>query len=225
MRTFVSKNIARVALLGAALGVSAAATAAPVYLNDAAGVTVTLGAAHAGDPEPFANRTTAASLASIIDAPTATSGELHTQSTHVWVSGGPLELVFDFGAEYDLSTLHFWNYHSENYDVDTIVFTFYDDAWALVGELTESPVLGNLTGSDSTPITPEDYALAFPTNVRYVNAYLTGSNNQVDFNNIGFTAVLSDPDPDPVDVPEPATLALLGLGLAGLGLARRRRGA
>jgi hypothetical protein len=60
--------------------------------------------------------------------------------------------------------------------------------------------------------------------VRYVTALLTGSNNQVDFNNIGFTAELSDPDPDPdpdpTPAPEPATLALLGVALAGLGRAR-----
>lgn len=210
-----------------------AAMAAPVYLNAASGVTVSLGDSHDADVlasptyGPFQNLNITASLANVINAPTATSTEFHVSpTTHVWVSGGHLELVFDFGAEYDLSTMHFWNYHSESYDVDKIVFTFYDDTWALVGSLTEEPRLGNTDGSDGTPITPEDYALDFPTNVRYVNAWLTGSNGEVDFNNIGFTAVLSDPDPDPeppLDVPEPASLALLGLGLAGLGIVRRRR--
>ncbi|MEX0759566.1 MAG: PEP-CTERM sorting domain-containing protein [Tistlia sp.] len=197
------------------------AQAAPIYLNDA-NISVALGASMS--PEPFANRTTAASLASVIDAPSATAGELHLQSTHVWVSGGPLELDFDFGVEYDLTTLHFWNYHSESYDVDSIDFTFYDGTGGFVGELLDvMPALGNATGSDGDPIFAEDIALSFPSNVRYVNAFLTGSNNQVDFNNIGFTAELSDPNPDPTTVPEPWTLALLTIGVAGLGFARARR--
>ena len=237
MRSGLIEYTVRAALFTALSTLPMAAMAAPVYLNAASGITVSLGSSHdaavLANPTngPFANLNITASLANVINAPTATSTEFHVSpTTHVWVSGGHLELVFDFGAEYDLSTLHFWNYHSENYDVDKIVFTFYDGAWELVGSLTEEPRLGNTDGSDGTPITPEDYALDFPTNVRYVNAWLTGSNGQVDFNNIGFTAVLSDPnpdpnpDPDPIGVPEPASLALLGLGLAGLGMARRRRG-
>ena len=78
--------------------------------------------------------------------------------------------------------------------MDSIVFTFFDAGMNVVGTLTESPRLGNTDGSDGTPITPEDYDLDFPSNVRHVNALLSGSNNQVDFNNIGFTAELSDTD-------------------------------
>lgn len=204
-----------------------AAHAAPVYLNDQ-NITVVLGASH-GASNPFANVSLAQSLANIIDAPSAAASELHNQSTHVWVSGGHLELDFDFGVEYDLTTLHFWNYHSEAYDVDDIVFTFYDSSYSQVGLLNVQPLLGNATGSDSDPLFAEDYALNFPSNVQYVNALLTGTNGQVDFNNIGFTAVLSDPDPDPDPgpgpnpVPEPTSLALIGIGLAGFGLMRRRQ--
>lgn len=215
----------RVSVAAVIAGFAGSAVAAPVYLNEA-NITVALGASHAGDAAVFANRDNDESLASVIDAPTATSTEFHTQTTHVWVNAssspgtdGALELDFDFGVEYDLKAMHFWNYHSEGFDVDTIVFNFYDAVRTLVGSLTESPLLGNTDGSDGTPISPEDYLLAFPTNVRYVNALLTGSNGQVDFNNIGFTAEVSDPTP----VPEPASLALLALGLSALGVMGRRR--
>ncbi len=95
--------------------------AAPIYLNEQ-NISVALGSSMSA--EPFANRTTAASLASIIDASSATSSENHNQSTHVWVSGGALELDFDLGLEYDLTELHFWNYFGESFDVDNINFTF-----------------------------------------------------------------------------------------------------
>jgi hypothetical protein len=195
------------------------ASAAPVYLNSS-NITVALGPSMS--PNPFANVSTANSLANIIDAPSATAGELHTQSTHVWVSGGTLELVFDFGVEYDLSDVHFWNYHSEGFDVDDISFEFFNAANVSVGTLAFSPLLGNNTGSDSTPIFAESYALAFPSNVQFVTAVLSGTNNQVDFNNIGFTAQLSNPDPDPDPVPEPTTMALFALALA-CGVRARRR--
>jgi hypothetical protein len=212
----MSRMVLRAAVAAASVFlVAGSAQAAPVYLNFS-NISVALGPTMAA--EPFANRTTAASLASIIDAPTAASSEFHNQSTHVWVSGGSLELVFDFGAEYDLSELHFWNYHSEGFDVDNIAFTFYNASMALVGTLNAQPLLGGSASSDATPIFAEDYALSFPSNVRYVNAVLTGSNQQVDFNNIGFTAELSEPQP----VPEPASLLLLGVGLTGLAAARRR---
>ena len=51
-----------------------------------------------------------------------------------------------------------------------------------------------------------------------MTALLSGTNNQVDFNNIGFTAELSDPNP----VPEPATMALFAIAVA-CGARRRRR--
>lgn len=54
------------------------------------------------------------------------------------------------------------------------------------------PVLGNATGSDADPVFADHYDLDFPGNVRYVNAWITGTNGEVDFNNIGFTAVRSE---------------------------------
>lgn len=169
-----------------------------IYLN-ATNMSVALGESHdeavATDPNrgPFQNLPLATSLGNVIDAPSADAGELHKPgSTHVWVSGGHLELDFDFGLEYDLLTLHFWNYHSEGYDVDDVTFTFYNALGELIGTLDVQPVLGNATGSDADPVFADHYDLDFPGNVRYVNAWITGTNGEVDFNNIGFTAVRSE---------------------------------
>ena len=74
-----------------------------------------------------------------------------------------------------------------------------------------SPALGSSPG-----IRAQDITLAAPLNVRYVTVFLSGSNRQVDFQNIGFTAEVSAP------VPEPASWALMGMGLLGL-LAFRQR--
>jgi hypothetical protein len=195
---------------------SHSAQAVPVYLNNS-NITVALGSSMAA--EPFANLSTALSLANVIDAPSASASELHiSPTTHVWVSGGPLELDFDFGTEYDLSMLHFWNYYGEGFDVDNIDFTFFDSSKNLVGSLLGvAPALG---GAGGNPIFAEDYSLSFPSNVQFVNAVLTGSNGQVDFNNIGFTAELSIPTSP--SVPDSAnTLSLLLASMLSFGLVRR----
>jgi hypothetical protein len=201
-------------LLAIAITVAIPGVANANYLNDQ-NITVALGPSMA--PNPFANRPTAASLASIIDAPSASASEFHNQQTHVWVSGGALELVFDLGVEHDLSTLHFWNYHTESFDVDDIDFTFFDASNVLVGSLFNiAPALGGSSSSDSTPIFAENYDLSFPSKVRYVNALLSGSNGQVDFNNIGFSGNLAL-------VPLPATAVLFVSGIGVIcGIARRR---
>ncbi|WDE13688.1 PEP-CTERM sorting domain-containing protein [Thalassomonas haliotis] len=197
------------ALTLALTGLSQVAGATPIYLNHE-NISVSLGSSMAA--EPFANRSTSASLASIIDAPSAEAIESHAQNTHVWINGGMLELDFDFGMEYNLTTLHFWNYFGEGYDVDNIDFNFFDAGHNLVGSLLNvMPALG------STALSAEDYALSFPSNVQYVNAVLSGDNGQVDFNNIGFTGQLSS------SVPEPGSLALFGLGLAGFAFSRKRQ--
>jgi hypothetical protein len=75
--------------------------------------------------------------------------------------------------------------------------------------------LGGSTPSDSTLIIAQDFYLSFPLKIRYVNAVLSGSNGQVDFNNIGFTGEVSA-------VPTPAAEWLLGTDLLELiGFARR----
>jgi hypothetical protein len=150
----------------------------------------------------------------VIDAPSADAEEFHNQTTHIWFTagqvGGGLELVFDLGIPYDISTLHFWNYTAEGFDVDNVDFTFFGPSGQQVGTLSVQPDLGTSPG-----ITAQDIPLAAPLNVRNVTAFLTGSNGQVDFQNIGFTAVVSQ-------IPEPTPLGLLLLGTA-IAVCRQRR--
>lgn len=193
-------------IIGASMLGSIPNTAFAIYLNDQ-NITVALGSSMAA--EPFQNQTTAISLANIIDAPSAAAGENHiSPTTHVWVSGGSLELDFDFGAEYDLTALHIWNYFTEQFDVDNIDFNFFDSNNTFVGSLLNvTPQLG---GAGGNPIFAEDIALSFPSNIQFVNTVLTGSNGQVDFNNIGFTAELSK-------IPLPAAAWLFISGVFCLG--------
>lgn len=185
---------------------STAAMADLVYLNHE-NINVELGE---GMPDnPFANRSAEASLASIIDADSAASLEYHNQGSHVWVNGSDLKLWFDFGIEYDITTFHFWNYSAESHDVDNIDWVFYNSAGREVGS-----VLGFAPRVGTPTLSAENYDVSFPSNVQFVSAHLSGSNNQVDFNNIGFTASISQP------VPAPASLGLFGL--AGLMLLRRQ---
>lgn len=191
------------------------AVASTTYLNDT-NITVAVGAGTS--PGTFNNTfDNGATINKVIDAPSADADaeEFHDQATHIWFTandvGGGLELKFDFQIEYDLSVLHFWNYTSEDYDVDNVDFTFYNGSNSLVGSLSVAPALGSYPG-----IRAEDIALDAPLNVRYVTAFLSGSNRQVDFQNMGFTANVSA-------VPEPSTYALMALGLAAIGLVTRRR--
>lgn len=202
------------------------AVAAPIYLNETnISVAVGPGTSDGTFNNTFANGNT---INKVIDAPSADAEEFHTQNTHIWFTadniGGGLELVFDFNQEYDLNTLHFWNYTGEGFDVDNIDFTFFNAAEVEVGNLMIMPDLGTSPG-----IKAQDIALAAPLNVQYVTAFLTGSNGEVDFQNVGFTAELStptipdpDPNPDPTPVSEPGTLGLISLAL-GMLLVRSRR--
>lgn len=193
----------------------APAHAQTVYLNQG-NITVSVGAGTS--PGTFNNTFTGgATITKVIDAPTADAAEFHNQQTHIWYTansvGGGLELLFDFGQAYDIQTLHFWNYDGEAFDVDSVSFKFFDVGNQQVGALSVQPALGS-----SPAIYAQDIELAAPLNVRYVSAFLIGSNRQVDFQNIGFTAVAS--------VPEPDAFALVGVGglmLLPVWLRRRRR--
>ncbi len=126
-------------------------------------------------------------------------------------------MLFDFGqggAAFDITTLPYWNYTAESYDVDNIDFTFFNMNNVQQGMLSISPDLGSSPG-----ILAQDIVLAAPLNVQFVTAFLSGTNREVDFQNIGFTAEVSQP------VPLPAAVWLLGsaLGLLGRGCRRTTR--
>lgn len=159
----------------------------------------------------------------VIDAPSADAEEFHDQVTHIWYTfadpADGLELIFDFGISYDITELHFWNYTGEDFDVDQVVFTFFDSIGDTIGTTTIFPALGSSPG-----ITAEDIPLISPLNTRKVTAFLTGTNGQVDFQNIGFTATVSDPDLDPNAnvIPLPAGFYLMLAGLGGIATLKRR---
>lgn len=182
---------------------TAVITATAVHAQDTffnfENLTVELGASMS--PEPFANRSAADSLASIINLPDADATEFHTQSEHVWINGGHLELEFTLLAPARLDTFHFWNYHGEGYDVDRVLLTCYDasDQVVAVYDLVD-PVLGNSTGSDSTPIAAQDFPIGTSAIVTRMNALLTGSNGQVDFNNMAFTGRVAETGCSPADL-------------------------
>ena len=147
-----------------------------VYLNDE-NITVTLG----DNTEGGLNNTS--SLQNVIDADTAASEELHSQTTHVWHTGEQLELLFDFQESYCVNTVHFWNYNGEGYDVDNVEITFFDIANEITGAVSFDPALG-VFGD----ITAEDIAVDPLVAARFATAIIKGSNEQSDFQNIGFTA-------------------------------------
>ena len=197
---------------------ASAVQAAPIYLNVDAGITVSVGSGSIGG---FVNVSEAQSLANVIDLDAATDPDFHNQSSHVWWSGGPLELIFDFHDEYNLTSLHFWNYFTEAFDVDNIGLNFFDSLAANMGSLNVVPALGG-PGTPNEMIVPQTIGLA-AQNVRFVSAVLTATNSQIDFNNLGFTGELSSPGPGPdpapgpgngpTPVPEPSALGLLSVGL------------
>lgn len=187
-KLFSQKVISPVFLGIASLFISSMANSAPTYLNNQ-NMNVTVGA---GTSAGSFNNTYSGgnTIEKVIDASSADTEEFHDQTTHIWFTanevGGGLELKFDFNKEYDITSLHMWNFTREDFDVDNIDFTFFDNANVQVGALSIAPALGSSPG-----IRAEDILLSAPLNVKSVTAFLTGSNREVDFQNIGFTAEVS----------------------------------
>jgi hypothetical protein len=166
-------------------------------------------------------------IGNAIDRDAVTNSDLHSQASHVWVSGNSLNLGMTFNQDYDLSAFHFWNYFGESFDVDSIDLTYLDNGGNSLGSDLFSPALGQ------HPSLAESFAIDVPS-VRRVEALLSGTNGQVDFQNLGFTGTALGSTPGPIDppapppgtpapIPVPATLPLLFAALAG-GFALRGRG-
>ncbi|MBT8447602.1 MAG: LamG domain-containing protein, partial [Gammaproteobacteria bacterium] len=144
-------------------GVFDACDARFVYLNDER-ITVSL-------LSPAA--LTGGTVANVIDAVSAEVTDPHNAVSHVYNSGGPVQLRFDLQASYDMYTLHFWNYFGEAFDTDQADFTFYDRSGNQVGQLSIMPQLG--VGS----INAEAFNLDGFDNVRVIEVTLTGTNGEV----------------------------------------------
>ncbi|MGB3512822.1 MAG: hypothetical protein WBA93_27115 [Microcoleaceae cyanobacterium] len=182
-------------------------TANAIYLNNS-NITVEVGPGTS--PGSFNNTfSNGNTIDKVIDAPYADATEVHNQTSHIWFTadevGGGLELLFDFGQKYDLTTLHFWNYDEEIFDVDNIDFTFFNEDNIQVGQLSVTPALGT-----APRVTAEDISLDAPLNVQFITAFLSGTNRQVDFQNLGFTGQVSNPSvPEPTSVPEATSIISL----------------
>jgi len=121
-------------------------------------------------------------IANIIDAPSPTAADPHSDATHVWVKGSAAELLFDLQGNYQLTTIHFWNFNGEGFDVDSIEFEFLNAAEEVISELTVTPQ------TSFERILAEDFPVDV-SGVRYVRAVLGATNNEVEFQNIGFSGV------------------------------------
>jgi hypothetical protein len=161
-----------------------------IYLNAANGLTVSVGP-RSNPSDRFVHVGALQSLANVISLDNnETDTEAQTQNEHVsWRPAPFLELLFDLGDTYDLDAVHFWNYFTEQYDVDQVEFEFIDLANATVGNVTVTPATGvNSAGANSNTIVAKTFTLAENIRFRRVTTLLSSTNGELHFNNIGFTA-------------------------------------
>lgn len=156
-------------------------------------------------------------LVKVVDAPSPDASQDHTQSSHIWWTApddnGVLELILSFDRTYSLKKLHFWNYAFDSFSADHVKLNFFRWPGSLVGNL-EFDLLPS--GSEDAILAQE---FAFPStyhDVKLVSVLLSGTNGEVDFQNIAFSGTLTKP------IPLPASGAML-LGSFGLLSALRRR--
>jgi len=202
-------GIKAITLAATTLVLSTSVNAASIYLNDDAGVSVSLnsGALSGG------------TLANIINADSAAESVVHligTPGTHAFIQGSDaqMDLRFDLGATYGLQTAHLWNIEEvifPNWGVTAMHIEFFDDSLTSLGTYDSLPII---SGGNGDP-TAENFDLGGILGVKYVDVLLTGDLDGVDITNFGFTTVSS--------VPVPAAVWLFGSGLIGLiGIARRK---
>lgn len=153
-------------------------------------VNVTLGPNSVGG---FVNVSPEQSLANVINCLDPDEGEEHTQASHVWWSGGDLELVFNFDVDYLVTTIYFWNYFTEQYDVDGIDFAFYDMQGMLQRSFSVLPRMGeNAAGANANNIVAEEIPVEPFAKGSRVVATLNGTNSQIDFQNMVFVGGRAD---------------------------------
>ncbi len=120
-----------------------------------------------------------------INAESATTIEIHTEETHVEAEGvNRMELRFDLRSEYNVTTIHFWNFWDDNSDwnVDEMTFVFFDSANEVIDDIVLVPQNGY------EDISAEDFPVDF-FGVRYIEAEFRSNENRIEFMNIGFTGV------------------------------------
>ncbi|MDH5575659.1 MAG: hypothetical protein OEY80_09265 [Nitrospirota bacterium] len=105
----MKKSLLGLAIILFALSGTLDAWAVPVYLNN---TNISVAVGPGTSPGTFNNTFTGGNtIEKVIDAPSANALEFHNQTTHIWFTadqvGGGLELLFDFGQEFDINTLHF----------------------------------------------------------------------------------------------------------------------
>ena len=137
----------------------------------------------------FVNVPTAQSLENAVECIDVEAAETHTQSTHVWWKPSPLELVFQFDAEYEIGEVFFWNYFEEYWDVDEIQFSFYDLSDNKVGVTTVYPRMGeNADGQHANDVVAEQIIFPAVYNASKIEAILKSTNGEIDFQNFVFRA-------------------------------------
>ena len=137
------------------------------------------------------NLSTEQSLLNVNNCLDPDEGETHTQTSHVWWSPSPLELVFDFGQEttYTITGFQFWNYFGEQYDVDQIDMLFFDKKGVQLASSQQTifPSTGqNAAGVNGNDIIAERIVLVPINGVASISATLIGTNGQIDFQNMLF---------------------------------------
>jgi hypothetical protein len=140
----------------------------------------------------FLNVAAVDSLRNAIDCLGPNDTEEHTQTSHVWWSPQPLELIFDLTTTFTITEVLFWNYYEDFYDVDRIEFTFTSNTGGTT-VYTFDPVDGrNAQGANQNPLVAERWVLPTPvTNVVKIQALLSADDGRedVDFQNIVFVAL------------------------------------
>lgn len=152
-----------------------------VYLSDEDGITVDL---------IYPPALTGGDISYAIDVDSSTALDPHTSTTHVEANTYPrIEIAIDLSGVYDIETVHFWNYFTDRFGVDSMTVSFYTADRQLILEAVLTP---RLAFEHSLA---EDFRVNVPgeanvPGVRYIEAELRGSDgDNTEFMNIGFTGI------------------------------------